>query len=56
MIIIAKSCCACTWLTANPIKELWFDSDWFLHDKDNVHWNSKKNTTKRYKLRHWIPP
>ena len=44
------------WLTADPIKELWFDSDWFLHDKDDVHRHTKKNAAKRYELWHWIPP
>ena len=44
------------WLTANFIKELWFESDRFLHDKDNIHRNTKKNTTKRYKLWYWILP
>ena len=28
------------WLTAEFIKELWFDSDWLLHDKDNIHRNT----------------
>ena len=45
-----------TWLTANSIEKLGLDSNWLLHDKDNVHRYTKKNTTKGHKLWHWILP